>query len=84
MFRAINKFIVVEMVETQTTSSGIIVSSQSNEQTREVKVIQTTDITEALQGQTIICPRHKLYEIGQEEGKKYGVINVDEILAIKD
>jgi co-chaperonin GroES (HSP10) len=71
------------MDETQTTSSGIIVSSQANEQIREVKVIHTTDLTEALQDQTIICPRHKLFEIGADIGKKYGVINAEEILAIK-
>ena len=75
---------MVEMEEVQTTSSGIIVTTQPNDQTREVKVIHTTELTAQLQGKTIICPRHKLFEIGSETNKKYAVINSDDIYAIKN
>lgn len=79
MYEALNKYVVVEMPETKTTASGIEVSTQSNDQTREVKVIHTNEITKDLQDKTIICPRHKLFEIGQEGNKKIAVINYEDI-----
>lgn len=86
MYRAINDKVVVKAL---TASDSI--------QTIPLEVIATTELTEDLQGKTIFVSRHKIMQFDSEDedtetksgiilakGMKYGVVRLDDILAIKE
>jgi co-chaperonin GroES (HSP10) len=85
MYKAINdKVIVTRSYQDKMTESGIIVANSSEGQILELTVVDTTDITKALQDKVVYAPRHKVAQINESEEVVYGSIDYKDIIAVKD
>ena len=78
--KAINNNVILEKIDNQTTSCGIILTS-TNDNTAKVIDISNSLTTELKIGDTVVYKTDKTVSFNNN-GKKYFCINIEDILVI--